>query len=899
MGRSRLCRWCCLAFLAAAAGPPGGARAAENDAPTAPLSSLNRLLRRFDFEEAERTPFTMPLKFYRHIAPDQGFPAFGEMQLTNEVAHGGRWSFELRTAGGSLSARVPTAVLPVLPGNDYTVSAWIRTDGLAHAAARLAARLHDAEGLPVPGSEVVGPLLRTGGAWKHVSFVVYNDGGGRPRPAGDDEGAGAADLVIELQLLQPRQFLGPDRPSDEPLLEDVTGRAWFDDVTIVRSPRIELSMTAPGNLATAPEGPAINVLIRDPAPEDLRARLRILDTDGKVVHESTWPVRGGIFRGTVSPRLGAGWFRAVLEVESGPSIVGSQELDFAVLADAEPPAGPRFGVVLPSPPAGGADDPGLALATGLDAGSVLVPIAPGGAGDARALRRLVGELRGRGTEIIGALDGRPQADTSSAARDSGLELVGRGPEWRNELGELLMQHGLGVSEWKLGTAGTMERLPSRELTRLVRRAAAALSGYVAAPTILVPWSLEHEPPDLPGEGGCWITVPYQVRPEALGDYASSWSPPRVAHVELDRLPPGQFSPGDRVTDLMFRALHAWRAGAPRLAIAAPWGPAGPRGTVAPDPEYPAWRTLATVLEGRTFGGSLCLGEGVQCWILAGPGPGQAALAIWQAPAGPGQAPSIVRELLAAGPVEVVDAFGNRRALPLRDGAHEIEATARPVFVEGVDASIASFRAALEVLPAFVEARQQVHERTLRLVNTWDMAISGTLRIEAPPGWTAAPRVRRFDVAPGATLEFPVGLSFNGAVLTGPVLLGGTVELSADRELQFGVHVPLEMGLPGLEFAAHWWIAPDPASGRQDLIIAQYVTNTGDRPVSLSAFVSGPGIARQRRAIGALDPAQTAVRTFRLDDGARILGGSQVRVGLTEEGGTARINRVIEIPRFDG
>ncbi len=41
------------------------------------LTSLNRLLRVFDFEEAETAPYSMPINFYRFVAPDRGFPAFG------------------------------------------------------------------------------------------------------------------------------------------------------------------------------------------------------------------------------------------------------------------------------------------------------------------------------------------------------------------------------------------------------------------------------------------------------------------------------------------------------------------------------------------------------------------------------------------------------------------------------------------------------------------------------------------------------------------------------------------------------------------------------------------------------------------------------------------------------
>ncbi|MCZ6492864.1 MAG: hypothetical protein O6933_02175 [Planctomycetota bacterium] len=51
------------------------------------LSAQNRLLRQFDFEEAEHAPYTMPINFYHYIAADQGFPPFGRMQLTTGAAH--------------------------------------------------------------------------------------------------------------------------------------------------------------------------------------------------------------------------------------------------------------------------------------------------------------------------------------------------------------------------------------------------------------------------------------------------------------------------------------------------------------------------------------------------------------------------------------------------------------------------------------------------------------------------------------------------------------------------------------------------------------------------------------------------------------------------------------------
>jgi len=106
-----------------APGQPAATRPAdlvENAGQRPALSSLRRELARFDFEEAERAPYTMPPNFYRYIAPDQGFPRFGRMQLTSETAHGGRWSFQFQLNGGSLSARVQ--IMPSPRGSAPTVS---------------------------------------------------------------------------------------------------------------------------------------------------------------------------------------------------------------------------------------------------------------------------------------------------------------------------------------------------------------------------------------------------------------------------------------------------------------------------------------------------------------------------------------------------------------------------------------------------------------------------------------------------------------------------------------------------------------------------------------------------------------------------------------------------------
>ena len=110
------------------------------------LAPLRRQVRRFDFEEAETALVEFPLNFKRNIAQDLGFTAFGRLALTDDAATSGRWSFRFDLDGSSLSAAIPTGILPVLPLADYEVTVQVRTSGLARAGARLVAQLHDADG---------------------------------------------------------------------------------------------------------------------------------------------------------------------------------------------------------------------------------------------------------------------------------------------------------------------------------------------------------------------------------------------------------------------------------------------------------------------------------------------------------------------------------------------------------------------------------------------------------------------------------------------------------------------------------------------------------------------------------------------------------------------------------
>ena len=212
-----------------------------------------------------------------------------------------------------------------------------------------------------------------------------------------------------------------------------------------------------------------------------------------------------------------------------------------------------------------------------------------------------------------------------------------------------------MSRWRLGLPGVVATVSPEALRQHVDNAAATLGDFVPDPVVLLPWSAEYELSDVPAPHGHWVTVPYHVPAESIPAYAARWQiDARPLYVTFERLPEDHYSPGQRVIDLMLRALHGWRAGLPRMVLPAPWSTRGPRRATVPDPAFPVWRVLADQLRQRSFAGELPVAPGLQCWILDGPGPGETSLVAWSEL---GDSRPTLRMLLAEGPVHAVTSTG--------------------------------------------------------------------------------------------------------------------------------------------------------------------------------------------------------------------------------------------------
>jgi len=81
----------------------------------------------------------------------------------------------------------------------------------------------------------------------------------------------------------------------------------------------------------------------------------------------------------------------------------------------------------------------------------------------------------------------------------------------------------------------------------------------------------------------------------------------------------------------------------------------------------------------------------------------------------------------------------------------------------------------------------------------------------------------------------------------------------------------------------------------DAVVTQFITNQGDKPVSLYAFVQTPGFPRQEGIISRLNPGQAIIRRFVIE-GVTSQGpvDQPLRVGLRETRGPAVLNHVLRL-----
>lgn len=852
-----------------------------------------RLVRAWDFEEAATDPRPVPPNWFRaqDNPPERARPGFPKewnlALLDSSVAHSGQWSVKLPTNGGSTSLMLVRGVLPAMPGADYVFSGQILTGGLVHARACIAARLLDERLEIISGSDVIGDPVISQDQWTPVRISL----------PGSDR---AAWVQLELLVLQPDQLVGSTAPTHQVRHQDVNGAAWFDDLQLMQLPRLELISGSPAGVTVAPDRPQLVVRIQDLTGEPIDAELRVYDLDGNEVAQQRISGTTGPQTRTWRPEIDRfGWYRAAMRVSGAEGLIGETHTDFIW---SPPPTNERadtsrrFCINLPSLPA--AAIPAISdLIDRAGSGALSVPVPTGDPKAVSVLRPIVEQLVESGHEVTFLLERAPVelAREARADADDVLSIfASSGDAWTPALNPILGAFGERVRRYQVGEARASSGFWRNDLDTLLPAIDQRLRMLIPRPTVVVPWMINQRLTfSSANPRSLSILVPQSTPADSIPLYAASWPIDADITLALDPFDVPTYGERAVAVELARKAIVAWSTGVSQISIPAPWqfeDPVADR--ILPRPALAAWRTVADQLSEREPAGTLPVVDGITAFIARG--ADDSALVAWDSGVPDGNA--MLRGYLGEKSVHVRDLFGNSTEYEPRNGEHTIPLGPEPVFIEGIDANLARFRAGIRIEPPFIPARAQKHDLSIIIANPWPVSVTGRLRVADPADWDISPRVASFTIAGGGQQRVPVTVAFGLGEEAGPRTITVEVNLSAERVYPtMRAVLPVEIGLETVQLQPSLRLIKGAGGPRSDLEVSLLVTNTGDQPISLESFALAPGFRGQQAPISMLGAGQSALRRFVFENAAAALHAKTIRVGLKEIDGSGRVNRTLTVP----
>ena len=834
----------------------------------------------------------------------EGYPDFAEVGYDRDHAVSGDFSLYLGLTGGRTGAFVQVAAVTAFESSDYMLTGRVRTEKLDHAWAEARAYFVDNAGERIAASVHRSEPFQTDGQWAPITIRLPG------------EYRGASYIGVELLILQPER--APDSPlgDRQVVAQDIDGGAWFDDIALWKLPHVELRTQNPTNIliqpAHASERPVVSATVRDLSGERLLAELSVYDERLQLVDRQAVQVRDKQANTwSWTPRLpGYGWYftQLVVSEDDGtgtfPNRIEHTYGAFLYLPEDQGSVGPDSGRFLLS--AEGMPDAQLPLfasllaetggrgavlsawglrdnaQTMLERQDLLEPIirslSLGGGRVVVSLHPLPVELAGRGTAVR-----RDPASLLLAERDAAA----------GYLKPVLNRHGQRVSHWQLGAPASAGSFYDPQLGEDLDTLEALFRSMAPSPVLVVPWRLDQAARNelIEPRRPVAMAWPQGYTPAALREALETWpAPPGQVRLDVEVASAARMRHEQRVTDLVLRVLHAWELGAGSLSLSTPWTRSQERReALLPDPVLGAWVTTARRLEGQRVVGRMPVGEGLRCMILDGAQGGM--LALWNEQADQDEVPLSL--YLGESPV-LIDVWGNRTRLDTVDGRHRLIVGRRPVFIAGVDADVARFRAGFTIDDPFIESTQSVHRRRLTLTNPWGRTLNGRFVMAGPEGWEIQPRIQHFSIAPGASIQVPLAIQFPVHETGGMKQLAALFDFQTDRAYEVLLQTPIELGLRNVEFQGSVTLEPGAEPGTTDAVATLSVTNRGAEPTALYLFASLPQQPRRELLIPKIDPGEFVTRRVRFTDVAGQIGAASLRCGVREANGPAIFNRLIPL-----
>ena len=855
----------------------------------------DRTLLMIDFEErALGNPEETPMHWAKVEGP--GLPHYLSAGLANDRAHSGQSSFRFNINGGSLIYRYQPGRIRVPAGSHYRVETYVQTTPLKHARARLTAYFVDIDLRPITASIQHSDLYaatRETEPWKQLSVELSAN----PQ---------AASLVVELELLQPQLFGSTSLGQQAIFPQDIRGSAWFDDVAISQVPKITVATEQPGNIFPQGKPVSLAVCINDRFTSDLTSQMVVRDAEKRIVWQKTGSMDISSAEVLASGdrkmrlpvgELPCGWYEATLTLSSRGRLVAKRTTNLVLLADKAEGVrpDPRFGVNAAALPfESWAELPDLLPMLGT--GRVKLAVWSGRTdfeqANSAAFDQLLVRLQERGITPTACLVDVPPSISRNIGGTAWRQMIEAPREmWQPQLAMMVSRHANHLDRWQLGVDGSDAFVTDPAMRKVYDTLYVEFAKLMQHPDLAMPWPAWHEL-----DGNLPATVALAVPPSVLPSQIPLYMQDIRKHnnhnlsLYLQPLDRTRYSREVQIRDLAQRTIYALAAGASRLDFPLPFSVEGEGAELAggqPLELLLVTRTLATTLAGATFRGRVPIAEGVEAFLFDR--NGQSILAMWDK----GQSGTTKQLALTLGESpRSIDLWGNSTPLvrPLDNGKPsqkvQLSVGPTPMFLVDIDGPLAQLRASLALDRPLLESTFRPHTRKIRFTNPYKTALSGLLRVQAPPGWAITPPVLQFNVNPDETFEREITIEFPYNSFAGAKTLNVEFVLQDNRISSTVVPITLHLGLSevGMQTLA--------VREGKDVLVQQIITNYGDKPIDYIAFGIFPGQPRDERLIYNLAPGKSTIKLYRFP--APRQDRLKARVGVKEISGSRILNDEVEV-----
>lgn len=866
-----------------------------------------RVLKTFDFDERKLGNYEdLPMNWRKIVAP--GYPRFLEPRFDDTVGHTLPPSMQMTIRSGSIGAFYVAKDIPVKPTSNYRVIAWVRTRDLVHARAMVSAYFLDHALQKIETSEQWGrPVGGTNenGQWTPVAIDL--------REGTED----AAWIGLSCHIAQPSEAVhspGQQRPIT---LRDVNGAAWFDDITVLRLPKVSLQVGDGGGVCPAGQALECHAAIIDPDGTGLTAQIDIRDVDDHVVAQQAVAIQknGKAYKPITLNAPAAGWYTARLTIQADETEIANLQRPFIVLnSDCGPTLhSPPNPALTPSPhrssitttnSAGGfglaiqqtdfADRQSIeALLTAAAVKMVKLSLWRTDTQDQEIVRgdprieRWLEAGRRQGIALTGVLAAPPAslAVTKYGQRRSLTDVLTSPPDsWRPYLGLMLARYGSQIRSWQVGGDDEEPITEGSRRQQVVEQVRTELQPVIGSPDIALRTAVgtASKAAEIPA-----ITLPQEVTSGRLGDWLKNPenARPAPAWVTLQTPVVERYDRQSRLAEYARRLILA-RCHAAKVFVAQPWSltKSGNDTFVAPREEFILLRTLSQGLAELEPTCSLELQEGVRAWLFSHPSKNEGVIVAWT----DGDSISETKVAIDLGKeMKQVDLWGNVSRLSREPAGTTLQLGPVPVLIGPVPRWQAKFLAGFRVDQPTLQASVEEQRRTIRLTNPLNKRLRGVLRLQGPAEWRINPWSQDVNLGPGESTQLEANFRVPVNQAVGTYTMVGQLLLDDDPPTSITLRALVRVDSPGLDVSVLSRVDGN------NLEVTQRITNLSEDSLNLRTSLLAPGTDSGYESLLKIAPAQTAIRRYHLDNAPR-LSGRAIRISAHQVDGPLRDNRLIYV-----